>query len=268
MPYKLIALDMDGTVLGSDKKLSPGVLTAMQQAIDSGIIVTISTGRPIVAMRNYREILELVDTPIITYNGAKVIDPRDQRVLYQENLDQRAAKEIFLRGEAFGTVQCVWSNDRLYLSKHNEKTQQYVGLSKIEASLVTDIDEILAQGSVTKILWIDDAPTIARYQEELAGTLPEAVTSCTSSPRFLEFFSSKVSKGLALQFLGEHHDIAQAEIIAVGDADNDISMLEYAGLGVAMGNATDAIKAGADFVTLTNDEGGVAHVIEKFLLFP
>ena len=267
MPYKLIALDMDGTVLGSDKKLSPGTLSAIKQAMDRGIIVTISTGRPIVMMGNYREILDMVGTPIITYNGAKVVDPRDQRVLYQENLDKRAAADIFRRGEAFGTVQCVWSNDRLYISKHNEKTEQYAEAGEVESALITDIDAILAQG-ITKILWIDDAPVIARYQEELAGALPEGVTSCTSSPYFLEFFSNKASKGLALQFLGEYHTIAQSEIIAVGDADNDIPMLEYAGLGVAMGNATEAIKAGADFVTLTNDEGGVAHVIEKFLLFP
>jgi len=267
MPYKLIALDMDDTVLGSDKNISPRTMSAIKQAIAQGHIVAIATGRPIVALDRYTDLLELVDTPIITYNGAKVVHTRDHRVLYQENLDKQTALEVFTRGKAYGVAQFVWSNDRLYQFEENEQTERYTSRAHVKPILSADIGPLAEEG-ITKILWVDSAPAIEEYQQALAGTLTGDVTFCTSSPLFLEFFSSKVSKGLTLKFLGEYHGIAQSEIIAVGDQDNDIPMLQYAGLGVAMGNALEEVKAVADFVTLTNDEDGVAHVIEKFMLTP
>ena len=119
----------------------------------------------------------------------------------------------------------------------------------------------------TKILWIDTEEKIKKIQEELPGDAFSQVTFCTSQTTYLEFFNSQVSKAKAMERLGQLFNIRQEEMIAVGDGLNDLPMIEYAGLGVAMENAPDGVKESADYITArTNNEDGVAEVLEKFVL--
>lgn len=129
------------------------------------------------------------------------------------------------------------------------------------------IDELLAQG-ITKILWYDDVSQIQQIEKELRKTAHfHNVTFCTSKPFYLEFFSSKVSKAAAIDCIGKLYDFTPAETIAIGDGFNDLSMIHYAALGVAMANAPDGVKESADYITArTNNEDGVAEVLEKFVL--
>ena len=129
------------------------------------------------------------------------------------------------------------------------------------------IDELLAQG-ITKILWYDDVSQIQQIEKELRKTAHfHNVTFCTSKPFYLEFFSSKVSKAAAIDCIGKLYNFTPAETIAIGDGFNDLSMIRYAALGVAMENAPDGVKESADYITArTNNEDGVAEVLEKFVL--
>ncbi|MCL2843055.1 MAG: Cof-type HAD-IIB family hydrolase [Oscillospiraceae bacterium] len=265
MQYKLIAADMDGTLLNPNRTISKKTLTAIRQVLDMGVIFTVSTGRPMAGMRQYQEILQL-KTPIITYNGGAIVMPDSGEVLYQKNLEPQAAASVIYRGQVLDASMCIWSEDKLYILREDAYTTQYAERAG-GAILVgeTEIADIIRQG-IGKILWYDAPENVAMYQDALDRTPIEHVTYFTSSPAFLEIVDHQVSKGHALQLLGAHHGISMAEMIAIGDGMNDLTMLEYAGLGVAMGNASDTVKAAADVVTASNADDGVAQAIERFVL--
>lgn len=265
MQYKLIASDMDGTLLDLKRAISPENLAAIRKALDLGVIFTISTGRSMVAVKRYQEILQL-KTPIITYNGGAIVMPDTGEVLYQKNLNPKAAARVIRRGRALKASMCIWSGNTLYILREDTYTMQYAeragGATLLKRSEVRDV----IQQGISKILWYDTEERLEKFQESLSKKPIEDVAYFTSSAVFLEIVDSGVSKGSALQFLGEYHGISAAEMIAIGDGMNDIAMLEYAGLGVAMENASDAVKDAADFVTGANVNDGVAQVIERFVL--
>ena len=159
------------------------------------------------------------------------------------------------------------SDNKLYGNKLNDRIQEYSQATKVTPLLMPSIDELLAQG-ITKILWYDDVSQIQQIEKELRKTAHfHNVTFCTSKPFYLEFFSSKVSKAAAIDCIGKLFDFTPAETIAIGDGFNDLSMIRYAALGVAMANAPDGVKESADYITArTNNEDGVAEVLEKFVL--
>ena len=126
--------------------------------------------------------------------------------------------------------------------------------------------EALVKKGVTKILWYDEAEKIKIFQETLQKESFNEVTFCTSKPEFLEFFNSGVSKAAAMEFLGKLYGINREEMIAIGDGDNDLAMIEYAGLGISMENGSEKVKKAAGYITASNDQNGVALAIEKFIL--
>ena len=149
----------------------------------------------------------------------------------------------------------------------NERIYKYSQAANVTPILMPSIDELLSQG-ITKILWYDDTSKIQQIEKELQETAPfQSITFCTSKPFYLEFFSSKVSKAAAIDRIGELYGFTQAETIAIGDGFNDLSMIRHAALGVAMTNAPEGVKECADYITTrTNNEDGVAEVLEKFVL--
>lgn len=147
----------------------------------------------------------------------------------------------------------------------DERAAKYSELSGTPPIKYENIEELIGKG-INKILWYDEVERINEFQKELQGKLSSTVNFHTSQPFFLEFVDVNASKAIALEKLGEYYGIKREEMIAIGDGFNDLSMIEYAGLGVAMENAPSEIKEAADFVTLSNEDDGVAYVIEKFIL--
>lgn len=264
MKYKMIAVDMDGTLLNSDGKISVGNAKAVRAAVDHGIIFVLATGRPIQGVRKYADSLGL-DGAAITYNGAVCVDLATDGIIYEQGMDKDDAALAIELGQEYDTTMCIWSRGQLYVSKLNDRAYDYMKISGVEPILVEDYGKLIGQG-ITKILWYDDVDMIGRMPAEMAKHPFRETSFCLSRPFFIEFFSSKVSKAAAIDRLCRHYGISREEVIAMGDAPNDLPMIEYAGLGVAMGNADDCVKAAAKFVTSTNDEDGVAAVIEKFIL--
>ncbi|WP_139902555.1 Cof-type HAD-IIB family hydrolase [Clostridium thermarum] len=264
MKYKLIAADMDGTLLNSDGKITDKTRVAIGKAVEKGVIFSICTGRPIQGAESFNSLLNL-DSPFITYNGAMIVMGKSKKILFQQNLTAEAARNILSIGKEFETTIVAWSMNKLYCYKLSEEIHDYKQITKVEPRLIEDEEELIKNG-ITKILWIDSPEKLTYYQEVLKDRLGDSVNYCTSRPMFLEFFHNKVSKAVAMEKLGEHFNIKREEMIAIGDGFNDLPMIEYAGLGVAMGNAPADIKARADYVTLSNDKDGIAHVLEKFVL--
>ena len=262
MNYKLIATDMDGTRLDREGKIPETTAAAVQKLVESGVIFTLSTGRPIQGIEKYIEQLHLKG-PMITYNGAEIVDAETHRILYKKDLLLSDAERIFSLGQRFGTNVIIWGDGRLFANNSSERIVKYCERVSLNPVVIKDMAD-LGDVSVTKILWADEAETIARVQEEIAEESFNEVTFCTSTPRLLEFFNKNVSKAEAMRRIGEMCGITREEMIAVGDGQNDISMIQYAGLGVAMENASDEVKSHADYITASHREEGVLRLIEKF----
>jgi len=264
MAYKLMTVDIDGTLLNSNGKLTEETKKAIKLGVDSGLIFTISTGRPIQGVEYLINLLNL-DLPFITYNGAMVVMGKSRKILYEHKLSFEDVKLIVELGRKRKTTIIIWADNKLFVQEINDWTEKYKKISRVEPILINDIDGLLKNG-VTKILWYDTIEKIGDYQDEMGKFLNGRVNYHTSRPDFLEFVDINASKAIAMKKLGENYGISQTEMIAVGDGFNDLSMIEYAGLGVAMANSVQVIREKADFITLSNDEDGVAHVIYKFVL--
>lgn len=264
MRYKLLALDMDGTLLNSKGELSERTVNAVRQAKENGAVVTISTGRSVPGAIGCARTLGL-SSPIITYNGAVIADPVTGKMLFSAELSASDALKVMETGIRKGTTMCIWSKGRLYGLPLNERVLDYRRFAGVEPLPTKDI-RFLAENGVTKVLWYDEVEKIGAFWSEMSKIPFESVSVCTSNPMFLEFFHGTVSKASALEWIAKMHGIRREEVVAVGDGANDLEMLAYAGLGVAMGNASDAVKKQADAVTASHDEGGVADVIERYFL--
>ncbi len=264
MAYKLMAVDIDGTLFNSDGFLTEVTKKAILESVEKGLIFTISTGRPLQGVEALNRMLNL-DLPFITYNGAMVIMGKSKEILYEQRLSAENAKEIIELAKKYQTTFMVWADNKLLVTEINDRVNLYKQISTVEPTLVDDLGEWIKNG-VTKILWYDEVENIDRFQSEVGRYLGNRVNCHTSRPNFLEFVDINASKAIAMEKIGEHYGIKQNEMIAVGDGYNDLSMIEYAGLGVVMANAKDVIKEKGDYITLSNDEDGVAHVIYKFVI--
>ncbi|NLW60254.1 MAG: HAD family phosphatase [Firmicutes bacterium] len=264
MKYKLVAVDIDGTLLDSKRNLTPETQKAIAEAVAAGVIFTICTGRPIQGVEPLIEQLGL-DLPFITYNGAMIVMGKSGKILYTQTMRGEDAKIVYQLGKKLGTTVVIWANNQLYVQPLGPEANAYARMVHSEPKPITDLEALLAQG-VTKVLFYDEVETIRHYEKAIAPDVPPTVNYCTSQPFLLEFVDQKVSKANALARLGAYYGISREEMIAIGDGFNDLSMIKYAGLGIAMANAEAAIKQQADYVTLSNDENGVAHAIYRFCL--
>lgn len=264
MKYKFVAVDMDGTLLNSRGEITPATVAVIRKLADKDVVFTISTGRPIQGVAKYSESLGLKG-PVITYNGAMIVNAEDNKVLFEQGLLREDARRIWELGQKYNTTMCIWAGNQLYGNRLDEKIQDYKKLSDVEPILAEDIEALLDIG-ITKILWYDEVERIEEFLTSLSSDLFLEVSYCTSKPTFLEFFSKKVSKAVAMEKIGEMLGIARDEMVAIGDGLNDLSMIQYAGLGVAMGNAAQKVKDNAQLITDTNEEDGVKKVLEKILV--
>jgi len=267
MKYKLIASDMDGTLLNDDSKLTERTKAAIIKAVDAGVLFVAATGRP---FRNVDIVNELhdKDMPCIVFNGAAAYMSKSEKQLFERFLDFDLAVEAFEMGQKKGVAQILWTGPHLWANRRCEATSRYEAVCKgLTMSIVTDLATIKDEAEgVSKVLWIDHPDIIKTMSVEMKAHFGDRLNCFSSMSHFLEFVSTKASKGLALAEIGRLYGIDSSEMIAVGDAYNDVCMLEYAGFGVAVENAPDDIKAICDHVTLSNNDDGVADVIERFVL--
>jgi len=264
MKYKLIAADIDGTLVNSKREITPKTKEKIHEAIERGVIFTICSGRPVQGVQLITKQLE-ADIPVITYNGAMVITGESRKIIYSCTMRREDAIQVEKFGRERNTTIAVWADNQLYVNRMDERAAKYSELSGTPPIKYENIEELIGKG-INKILWYDEVERINEFQKELQGKLSSTVNFHTSQPFFLEFVDVNASKAIALEKLGEYYGIKREEMIAIGDGFNDLSMIEYAGLGVAMENAPSEIKEAADFVTLSNEDDGVAYVIEKFIL--
>ncbi|MCL2425787.1 MAG: Cof-type HAD-IIB family hydrolase [Oscillospiraceae bacterium] len=267
MKYKLIASDMDGTLLNDDSVITERNKQAIIKAENAGVMFVTATGRPFTNTVVINEILTK-DVPFIVLNGAEVHMAKSNELLLERFLDYDLAIEAFALGQELGIAQIVWTGPYLWANRICDKTTGYESRSSERIrSAITDLATIKDKvKGVSKVLWIDDPERIEMLSVEMSAHFGERLTCASSMSHFLEFIGSNAGKGSALKEVGKLFGIDRSEIIAIGDNYNDVCMLEYAGFSVAVDNAVDGVKAVADYVTVSNNNDAVAEVIERFVL--
>lgn len=272
MTYKLIASDMDGTLLNSESQLTQRTKDAILGAVGKGAYFVTATGRPFCNTRIVNDIFdEGTDMPFIVLNGSAAYMGKSKKLLFETFLNIELAKEAFRFGQQLGLPQVIWAGCRLFANRECDETLRYRDFSTVaEMGITSDLDDIIDDiPGISKVLWIADPSFVAERHGEMLqhfGGRLNCYTSRAQIAHFLEFVSRDASKGKALEHIGKMLNIDRSEIMAFGDAYNDLSMLEYAGFSVAVDNAPDDIKAACGYVTASNDNDGVAAVIEEYIL--
>lgn len=265
--YTLFASDMDGTLLNNESKVSPETTVAIRRAEAAGKIFTVVTGRSLPALSQFLPDLPLL-YPFGIYNGAMIVD-REGRVYYNRPLERADARRIMKIAHKRRTKPFLWIGQDMYGYEWDEVLLEYARLSNIEPKVVRDEEEEreLLLKPMEKILWYDTPERISAWLDEFRESMAGTVNVTTSAPEFIEFNHIDVTKGKCLERLAEIMEIPREEIIAAGDETNDIPMIEYAGLGIAMKNATQEMLDAADMVSpWTNDEDGLAKLIDRYLI--
>lgn len=261
--FKLVALDMDGTLLDKKHLLRDEVIDAIKKVQEKGIKVVLVSGRDFKALKPFLRELNIQDL-IIGMNGCKVYNNKGE-VVFSESLEPSIGKEIIRFCEKEHKFNILFINGNTYVSKSNNYLghEYYTGES-IEVGQLSNFykDNML----LDKIIVVDQHQQLLKIKEALDEDFLEKINIEFTLPMFLEMFSNKVNKGLMLERVAKYYNINREEILAIGDWDNDIPMIDYAGLGIAMGNASENLKKRAGFITKTNEEDGAAYALQKFIL--
>ncbi len=265
MSYKLLALDLDDTLLNEEFVVSPGNKEAILEAARRGVIVTLATGRMFRSSLPYAEELGL-DVPLITYHGAMVKKARSQEEIFHRPVPLKTATELIKYLEAGGYHINLYINDSLYVREDNEFIQYYVNIADVGYTAVGDLIDFIKDEPTKMTVIIKDENKFQDLWRMLNEKYKGNLSVVQSKPYFLEITHAGATKGQALKSLAESMGIKREEVIAVGDSYNDIDMIEYAGLGVAVENAREDVKKTADYITRSNVNDGIAALIEKFIL--
>jgi Cof subfamily protein (haloacid dehalogenase superfamily) len=262
--FRLIAADLDDTLLNDSIEVSIGNREALVKAMDMGVIVTIATGRMFSSALPVAEKLG-IRTPIITYQGALIRDPITKETLWQRPVPLKLAQKVLKEGYRAGLHMNVYVGDSLFVDRITPEGTGYAKLAGVDINPVGNLLDFLKQDPL-KILYIADPDVLDRFKRELQDKFGSALYITKSKPQYLEFMHPEATKKHGLEALAQRYGIHREEIMALGDSYNDIDMLEYAGMGVAMGNAPESIKEKADYVSADNNQDGVAKAVEKFIL--
>lgn len=258
---RLMAFDLDGTLLNEDSLLDPAVIAAVARARAAGIVVTIASGRMFRSSVKFAAQLELGDVPLIVYNGAVIRNAADGRLYREHPLPQDVAQTICRYLASEDVHVNVYHDDVLFVDAQNEITRQYAIKVGAQISVHPGILGALPWAP-TKLLAVAEPAHVQRLATGIRGLVGDRVTLASSFPRYLEITDRGVNKGTALAELAAMLGIAQADVLAAGDGQNDLEMVRWAGVGVAAHGAYAELSRVAE-VRCAPGSAGLAAVIER-----
>ncbi|WP_227939457.1 Cof-type HAD-IIB family hydrolase [Alkalihalobacillus deserti] len=267
MTYKMIVLDLDDTLLRDDHTISTRTKKALMTAQQQGVKVVLASGRPTYGMNKIAEELKLKEygSFILSFNGAKIIDVQTKKEHFSSTLTPDMVHRLYELSQAEGVSIHTYVEDWIITENEHPYTLKEGEITGLPIKKVASFVESVT-GPVVKVLMVENPEKLIKVEEKLKKEFAGTLSIMRSKPYFLEFLEEGVTKGSSLNTLIQTLGIERDEVIAMGDSYNDLAMIEFAGLGVAMGNAPDDIKEVADYVTDSNMNDGVAKVVEKFIL--
>lgn len=274
---KLICIDMDGTLLNSKHEVSDENKKAIKKAHDRGVNIALCTGRMFLSAKYYADLIG-INTPIIASNGAFIKNGYNDKAIYENPLPKDIAIEIYKIAKKYGLTIQFNSWNVLFMETPASEEHAYVVMNRdlpeekrVKFIINEKLDEAIQnyEGNILKAGVIEKAANKDKLwtaKEEIKDIFRDKLHVVSSGDNNFEITVGSVSKGNAAAFLANMLNIPQEEVMCIGDSENDLSMIKYAGIGVAMGNGLDIVKEAADFITDTNDNSGVGKAIKHFVL--
>lgn len=267
MNYKMVVMDMDDTLLKDDRTLSDENRVTIIEAQKRGIKVVLASGRPTYAMMGIAKELEMdkFDSHVISYNGAEIRECATNNTIFENSLTKEVAHELYDISRENNVHIHTYVDDVIITPALNKYTDIEAEITGMPMSRVENFKEKV-KGNVIKVLMVEHPDYLKEVEKKLKPFVKDRLNMVISKPFFLEFMDKGIDKASALEKLINTLGIRREEIIAIGDSYNDRGMVNFAGLGVFMGNAPDDLKSDADYIADTNMNDGVAKVIKKFIL--
>lgn len=266
MKYKALALDLDGTLIDSNKKLSKTNKEAVIAAAERGVHIILASGRPMFGIEPVAEALELSRTGgyILAYNGGNILDCKTKELIYSNNFPAECIHDVCGLARKNGVYALSYDND--YIVSESDSDEYVLREAKCNAARVQRVEDLERHVTypVAKFLIAGEHEKLIPIRDELLVKHGNVINAFCSADYFLEIVPKTVAKDKSLGVLLEKIGVRREELIACGDGMNDISMIEYAGLGVAMENAYESVKKSADIIAPSNDNDGVAEIIAKY----
>lgn len=267
MHYQLIAMDLDGTLNNDEKRITPKTRDTLMQAQQRGIRLVLASARPSPGLYKERDILQMQQYGgiLMSYNGGRIVDAATGNVLFETAMDLQQAKSVLRQLETLPVTPILDDGKQFYVTDQNcYKVGYECQNNQMTCTEVGNLADFLSFSPV-KILMSLQPDILPAVQAQIASFLPKDLTVVQTAPFYLEVIPRTINKGQGIYDICRVLDISPESVIAFGDAQNDIPMLQAADTGVAMGNATDAVKAAANYTTLSNNEDGIAAALAKFL---
>lgn len=274
---KLICIDMDGTLLNSDHEVSERNKEALKKARELGVNIAITTGRLFCSARYYSDLIG-IDTPVIASNGSYIKNKFNDTAILENPMPKDVAIEIYNIVKKHGLTVNFNSWDTLIREDFIPENHAYYIMNqdlpeekKVKFLVCEDIIPTLEdfQGNILKGIVFEEGENkdnLWAAKDELKDTFGDKLHVVSSGDNNFEVMMGNSSKGNAVAYLAESLGIKPEEVMCIGDSENDISMIKYAGVGVAMGNGLDIVKEVADYITDTNNNSGVGKAIENLVL--
>ena len=261
MGYKLIALDIDGTVRSNEHPLSKRTCRALEAAREAGVIVTIVTGRMYLSALHVTSDLNL-ESPVATYQGAHIADPLTHRILWHRPLTSEMLSDALDVLDSGNHEILAHHRGHVYVDRTSEWIEAYVERNHVRVNVVDDLRSLGEEG-VTRLIVGGEDDAVGEVTAKLKGTFDSRLQIVRSLPYFCEVLHPDTGKEVALQRLCKMLGVRREDTIAFGNGDEDAAMIEWAGLGVAIGDGTATAMAAADEVAPPLGEDGVAEVVER-----
>ena len=266
LPYRAIALDLDGTLTNHDTVVTPKTREALLQAEAEGVVIILASGRPTYGIEPVAECLELDKRGgyILSYNGGNIVNAKTGEKLFAQFLPDEVIPILYRYAKEKNHALLGYAGNEIITEMPDDQyVKEESRINKMNIRKVENLFEAL-EPSPTKLLITGDPADMLKAENELSEILGDRMDIFRSAPFFLELVPKGIDKAKSLLRLLAKINLTPADMIAFGDGYNDLSMLKLAGMGVAMQNAAPEVRAEADYITLSNEEDGVAAALEHF----
>lgn len=264
--YQLLVLDLDGTLTNSKKEISPRNLQTLLRLQQHGVRLVLASGRPTYGIAPLADLLRLQEYGgfVLSYNGGEIIRWSDGQLMYKNLLPDEVIPLLHQTARRYGLPILTYEGrDILTELPDDEYVQREAFLNKMNVRPVVDFVQETPR-PLPKCLIVGHPDTLVRAESKLSLMLQGRISVYRSEPYFLELVPQGIDKARSLSVLLDELGLTARQMVCMGDGYNDLSMIELAGLGIAMGNAQPPVRQAADHVTLSNDEDGVAVAVERF----
>ena len=266
MNYKMLVVDMDDTLLTDNHEISRENKEMLLRAQEMGVYVVLASGRPTSAMIEFAKELQcdINNSFMISFNGSVITDLKEDKILFEHSLTKEQIHSLYDFSQQNNTHIITYIDGQIISERHSEYIDIEKNITGLKLNIVSSFKDTVTTSAVKCIL-LEEPEYLKGVESVLKAAMPD-LSICMSKPFFLEAAPNGIDKGASIKILAEKLNIHQSEIIAVGNAGNDLTMVQFAGLGVWVDNVDPELRHFADVIVASNNNHGVAEVVRRFIL--